>query len=116
MKLASADILHATPIEEGYPLRYIDLLHIVAERTALLPPLVAPSKEPPCATRCLLVGNGKRVFLAAGDIRDDHACLPEEHQFGWHVLVGLFLAILAEATLAVQGTTPDEDSTVSRQC
>ena len=116
MKLASADILHATPIEEGYPLRYIDLLHIVAERTALLPPLVAPSKEPPCATRCLLVGNGKRVFLAAGDIRDDHARLPEEHQFGWHVLVGLFLAILAEATLAVQGTTPDEDSTVSRQC
>ena len=116
MELASADIFHATPIEEGYPLRFVNLLHIMAERTTLLPSLVAPSKEPPCATRCLLVGNGKRVFLAAGDIRDDHACLPEEHQFGRHVLVGLFLAILAEATLAVQSTTPDEDSTVIRQC
>ena len=56
------------------------------------------------------------MFLAAGDIRDDHARLPEEHQFGRHVLVSLFLAILAEATLAVQSTTPDEDSTVIRQC
>lgn len=68
VELASADILHAAPIEEGYPLRLVDLLHVLAERTALLPSLVAPSIEPPCAARCLLVGNGERVFLAAGDI------------------------------------------------